>query len=385
MKVTLARILLIAIGFHTMLWMTRPIVTLYASELGAGTMEIGLLTSIYAFLPLLLAVRAGRFADHVGDRTPLLLGMVGCVAGMLVPSLFPARLSLYLSQIMVGISQVIVNISLQNALGNAANDANRDHYFGVFSMMVALAGCIGPIAGGYVSEHYSYSAVYLVGGLLCAGPIILSWGIPAKRKPRTEADSSLSNSLQLLQMPLLRKALLSSALVLYSREIFVAYFPLYGQKLQLSDSLIGWIIALQGLAMVPIRFYLSRMVGAFGRDRVLLWSILLAGVSFLLVPFLDQVYLLMLLSALMGIGLGCGQPLSMTTIYNVSPRNRTGEVLGLRLATNRLSQLIAPLFFGMLGNWLGLVSVFYVSGAFLIGGAFLTKPKSSDESVTLQV
>lgn len=69
----------------------------------------------------------------------------------------------------------------------------------------------------------------------------------------------------------------------------------------------------------------------------------------------------------------------MTTTYNASPKDRTGEVLGLRLAINRLSQLIAPMMFGLLGTWAGVVSVFYVSGAFLIGGAFLTKQTTEED------
>jgi MFS family permease len=377
----LSRVLLITLGFQTMMNMTRPITTLYASELGADTLDIGFLTATYAFLPLIFAIHAGKIADHIGDRLPILLGMIGCGAGMVFPYLFPSIWALYLSQIIVGVSHVIVNISLQNVLGNAATNENRDKYFGIFSMVAAIAAFIGPIAGGYLSEHFSYSFVYFVAALLCIGPIFQSLSIPVIRHPKEDNNEVGSSSLSLLKMPMLRNALMSSALVLYSREIFVAYFPLYAKQMDLSDSMIGWIIAIQGLSMVPIRFYLSKLAGALGRDRLLLCSILVAGVSFLLVPLFGHVYMLILLSALMGLGLGCGQPLSMTTIYNASPRQRSGEVLGLRLATNRLSQLVAPLFFGFIGTWVGLVSVFYVSGAFLIGGAFLTKTKN-DEDVT---
>ncbi|USG68352.1 MFS transporter [Brevibacillus ruminantium] len=99
-----------------------------------------------------------------------------------------------------------------------------------------------------------------------------------------------------------------------------------------------------------------------------------------------NVILFCILSCLMGVGLGCGQPISMTTTYNASPKARTGEVLGIRLMTNRLSQLIAPVFFGAVGGWIGVVSVFYVSGAFLIGGAFVMKPrKHSEESQSVKI
>ncbi|WNQ08915.1 hypothetical protein MJA45_14785 [Paenibacillus aurantius] len=40
------------------------------------------------------------------------------------------------------------------------------------------------------------------------------------------------------------------------------------------------------------------------------------------------------------------------------------SVLGVRLATNRLSQFIAPLVFGLIGSTAGVVSIFLASGAF---------------------
>jgi len=369
------------------MWMTRPVVTLYAAELGAGPMEVGMLTSIYAFLPLLLAVHAGKFVDRAGNRLPVLIGMSCFVLGMAAPYLFSSLWSLYFSQVIAGISHIIMNVALQNALGQATTRENRDHYFGIFSMVVALTGFLGPIIGGYISEHLSYAAVFLISGVLCFGPIVASPFLPAGKsvqalKEQAGEDSAgaapsreRTSFVSLLKLPQLRAALFSSGLVLYSRDIFVAYFPLYGQNIGLSDSTIGWIIAIQGLAMMPVRLYMAHLAKWMGRHRLLIASIVLAGVSFLLVPVFDQVYVLMILSALMGFGLGCGQPLSMVTIFNVSPQHRTGEVLGLRLATNRLFQLIAPLFFGLVGKWIGLVSVFYVSGSFLIGGSYFARSK----------
>jgi MFS family permease len=81
---------------------------------------------------------------------------------------------------------------------------------------------------------------------------------------------------------------------------------------------------LQSLAMVPVRFFLARLTSWMGREKLLLLSILLAGIAFVMIPFTSNILVLMFLSILMGAGLGCGQPLSMTTIYNASPNAKTG-------------------------------------------------------------
>jgi MFS family permease len=370
-------VILIALGFHTMVNMTRPITTLFATGLGANTFDIGMLTAAYAIFPLALAIHAGRFADRMGDRLPVFLGTVGAMLGSIIPFLFPSMLALYISQALIGISHVLVQISLQNVLGNTATRETRDHFFSMFSMIVALGSFIGPVAGGYLSDHFSYSHAFLAAFFVGLLPAVVAILIPVirRKQEKISKEQETASSFSLLKIPELRRALATSALVLYSRDIFVAYFPLFASQAGVSASSIGWIIAIQGLAMMVVRFFLGKLTVSLGRDQVLMISIITAGLSFMFIPISGNIYLYAVFSVLMGFGLGCGQPLSMTTTYNASPKTRTGEVLGLRIASNRLSQTLAPLFFGLVGSWAGLLSVFYVSGAFLIGGAILTRSK----------
>jgi len=373
-------VLSIAFIFHFMLNITRPLVTLYAAKMGANTFDIGILTAIYAFFPLIFAIHAGKITDRIGDRLPILFGMITASVGLILPYLFQTMWALYASQIIVGMAHIFIIISLQNVLGNAATRQNRDQYFGIFSTVVALAQFLGPVVGGYITESTSYTIAFLISASFGIIAIIISFWIPIIIKNSTSASSlPPTSTLSLLKMPVLRRALGGSALVLYSRDIFVAYFPLYATKLAMSDSSIGWIIAMQGLAMVPVRFFLVTLSKRIGRARLLLISVLIAGLSYFIIPFTQNVPILVLLAIIMGAGLGCGQPLSMTTSYNASPRGKTGEVLGLRLATNRISQIIAPLLFGGIGSGLGLISVFLFSGIFLVGGAFLTYTKEEIE------
>ncbi|WP_211748543.1 MFS transporter [Paenibacillus sp. Marseille-Q4541] len=371
-------ILFVILGFQVVLNMTRPLITLYSTNMGADTQQVGFLVAVYAVLPLIFSIHAGKIADRIGDRIPVILGSFGTAVGVLIPALFPSIPALYASQIIVGLSHVFLVISLQNVLGHVATRENRDHYFSMFSMFVAIGGFIGPVLGGYLADHASFSTAFRYASFIGVLPILFSFFIPNVRKQsQGKQEMKLGASLSLLKKVSLRKALLSSALVLYSRDIFVAYFPLLGEEVGLTISEIGWIIAIQGLSMAAVRLFLTSLTRRMGRGQVLFGSIILAGISFALMPVVDHFFAYCLLSAAMGLGLGCGQPLSMTTTYNASPKNRTGEILGLRLASNRLSQLIAPVVFGLIGSSAGLLSVFVVSGVVLMGGAFLTKEPDS--------
>lgn len=362
-------ILLLIFLFQTIINATRPVITLSADEFGASIVIIGILTSSFALLPMVFSIHAGKVIDKFGDRMPVIFGFIAAIAGMIVPALFTTIWALFASQLLLGLANICIPIALQNLLGHQSTAKNRDYFFSMFSLCVALGAVIGPLAGGYLSEHVSFQMVYIFCIVIGIISIVFSFQIPKVTQKLTGTPTKLIDSLKLFENSFIRKALFSSALVLYSKDIFVAYFPLLGKQLNLSTSTIGWIIALQGLATMFVRFVLPKLLENYKRDTILFLSILIAGITFLLLPISQSVFLITLLAIVMGLGLGCGQPISMTTTYNASPPGRTGEVLGLRIATNRFFQLVAPTFFGVIGGSVGMTGIFLFSGVFLVGGS----------------
>lgn len=362
-------ILLLIFLFQTIINATRPVITLSADEFGASIVIIGILTSSFALLPMVFSIHAGKVIDKFGDRIPVIFGFIAAIAGMIVPALFTTIWALFASQLLLGLANICIPIALQNLLGHQSTAKNRDYFFSMFSLCVALGAVIGPLAGGYLSEHVSFQMVYIFCIVIGIISIVFSFQIPKVTQKLTGTPTKLIDSLKLFENSFIRKALFSSALVLYSKDIFVAYFPLLGKQLNLSTSAIGWIIALQGLATMFVRFVLPKLLENYKRDTILFLSILIAGITFLLLPISQSVFLIALLAIVMGLGLGCGQPISMTTTYNASPPGRTGEVLGFRIATNRFFQLVAPTFFGVIGGSVGMTGIFLFSGVFLVGGS----------------
>jgi hypothetical protein len=58
----------------------------------------------------------------------------------------------------------------------------------------------------------------------------------------------------------------------------------------------------------------------------------------------------------------------LTLLHESAPPGRAGEALGLRTTLINGSQTIMPLVFGAAGAVLGMVPVFWVMGAALLGG-----------------
>ena len=56
---------------------------------GASPLTVGALVSLFALLPVFLAVSVGRLADRIGVRQPMLWGSAGTAAGAALPFAVP--------------------------------------------------------------------------------------------------------------------------------------------------------------------------------------------------------------------------------------------------------------------------------------------------------
>ena len=114
---TLTAMIGLGIANHTVLTGSRVTVTLEALRLGASTATVGVLLALYAFLPMLCAVAAGRLSDRIGVRRPMLVGSAALAVGAALPAVVPGFIALFASAAMVGVSFMLFQVATQNATG----------------------------------------------------------------------------------------------------------------------------------------------------------------------------------------------------------------------------------------------------------------------------
>jgi sugar phosphate permease len=117
------------------------------------------------------------------------------------------------------------------------------------------------------------------------------------------------------------------------------------------------------------------IVARFGPEKILLSSLFVAATTYLAVPFIDQMYLLCIVCFILGLGMGCGQPLTLQLIYERAPTGRSGEAIGLRATLNNFTHIVTPLAFGALGTAIGVMGVFFANSLMLVAGGLLIRRK----------
>ena len=86
---------------------SRPMTSLFANQLGASIVEIGIINACFSIFPLIIAIFVGQYVDRYGERIPLLIGSLGIFLSLCLPYFFPLISVLYISQIILGVSQLI--------------------------------------------------------------------------------------------------------------------------------------------------------------------------------------------------------------------------------------------------------------------------------------
>jgi MFS family permease len=102
-------------------------------------------------------------------------------------------------------------------------------------------------------------------------------------------------------------------------------------------------------------------------------ALAVSGLSYVAFPFVSQVPFLMMLSFVLGLGLGAAQPMIMSLLYEASPRGRQGEAVGLRTMMLNGSHTMIPLLSGALSAAAGTGPVFGVLAAILLVGAWFAR------------
>jgi MFS family permease len=360
---------------HTGFGGSRVAVSLYALELGANQLAIGVLMALYGLCPMLLAVYIGKLADRVGPRLPMLMGTAGVAMALLLPPLFPGLATLYITALVIGTSFHFFFITVTGIAGGIGGEGNRVHNYALVSLGFSGAGFLGPVAAGFSIDHLGHLPTFLLLSSFTAIPLLLLWFRPGFLPPAKKPETAEGNrhAFDLWRVPVLRNTFIASGIISSAWDLFQFYLPVYGYSIGLSASAIGTVLGVFALATFVIRIVLPRLIKISRESEILTYAIFVAAFAFVLFPFFQNAYALAAISFLLGLGCGCGQPLSMSLIYSLSPRGRVSESTGLRVTVNNFGHLVIPLFFGSLGTAFGYFPVFVSNSAMLVAGGFLMR------------
>jgi MFS family permease len=377
-------IVLMSVLTHVGFGGSRVLSSLFALNLQASPLMIGVVVSLYALLPFFLAVWAGQVVDRVGMRLPLVLGAVMVLVGLLIPWFFPTVLAICISASVLGVGFMAWQVAAQTMTGSLSGPESRAQNFALLGMGFSLSGLLGPLVTGFSIDLIGYRATYLVLASMPLVALVAVWWFPGwipQRRASARRDGPRTSSLDLWRIPALKRTFFAGGVIATAWDLFNFFLPVYARSIGHSASAIGVIMATFASATFVVRLVAARLAARHGEGPVLAWAIFTTGAAYALLPFFTGGVALAVIAFVLGLGCGCAQPLSMTLIYNLSPKGRAGEGTGIRVMINQLTHVTIPLAFGALASVTGYIPVFIGCAAMLFGGGEFYRRSSKKDPV----
>jgi MFS family permease len=379
-------IVLLFLIFQTSVRGNTVLVTLYALDLHANSVYIGIIVAATSLFPMLFAAYVGRLSDRLGHQVLFIAGTVGTGMMLLLPFFYQNQLFILLvSQSLFGLFQIFTIVTVQNLVGALSTKETRSHHYSVFSLGVSVSNFLGPLFTGFSIDHFSFTTTYLFLGILSIIPgMVVLFKIVKLPKSIVVSQKANGGFKELLLARSLRKTYITSGIILTGVGMYEFYFPIYAKSIQLSASMIGIILSCNAIAYILSRLLMQPLTNRFKEEAILGVCLFISAVAFLFIPLVGNPLLLMITSFVMGLGLGCCQPLSIVMAYNASPQGRTGEVLGIRLTINKFVQFFVPIVLSPLGSVVGFSPVFWSNSLlFLYSGYSLLGKNVSFSKINL--
>ena len=366
-------IVLVAFLTHVGFAGSRLAVPLFAVDQGASPFVVGTVVSLYAALPAVLALPAGRMTDRLGFKIPLLFGTGGVFCALMLPFLFPSLGVLYLTASVLGVAFMALQLAVQTLAGAIAGPADRARNFSLLSLGFALANFSGPLLGGFLIDQIGHARTFCALAIpLIPAVAIAAFGSRWIPRVQTKSEAVSGGMFDLLKITALRNTLIASGIVSTAWDVYQFFMPVYGRSLGLSATAIGAVMSAFATSIILVRLVLPLAARRAGEAQLLTYAMFVACAAFCLFPFFHTAWPLAWVSFLLGVGCGCGQPLSMTLVFNASPRGRAGEATGMRITVNQVTHFIIPLLFGAVGSVAGYAAVFLTNAGFLVAGGYVS-------------
>lgn len=348
--------------------------SLSALALGGSAATVGLLNTLYAVLPTLLAVQTGRYVDRTGSRAPTAFGVMLVIAGMLLAAAWQAIPGQHLGAVLVGTGQMIVNVGIANATGAIAKPEQRASFYSWGSLAQLGGGSLGILASGFAIDHGGHARAFVVMSLF-AVIALLALGIRGSLLPRKHGSPGAAeksrHAAELLRVPGLPTLFCVSAMVSLSWDLYQIIVPIHGHEIGLPASTIGGIMAAFPVGNFAVRALVPVLSRHFREWTLITATLCAIGSAFLLLPLAHAAPTLMAIAFLLGCGFGFSYPSAMALIFALTPAGRQGEAIGIRTTMQNLSHVVAPISIGALFTLIGVTPVVWlVAASMFVTGAF---------------
>jgi DHA1 family multidrug resistance protein-like MFS transporter len=310
-------------------YMRLPLVPLFASDLGATTIQVGMINAGFMVAAALLSLPLGLVSDRLGRRRLILAGMT--ISGLTSLFLLLVRTPLQVGTIYLfsGIGLACFSPSMMSYVGDVSPPSFLGRAYGWYTSSLYLGMAAGPGLGGAIAAGGFRAAFLVSAAVIAAGILVGGPRMPAPPAVIRPATANLATDFrEIVRNRAVLACWTATFFSTYAWGSLFAFFPLYAREMGISVTHTGLIFTCQAAANAAVRIPIGHLTDRTGkRERYIISGNLLFALFIALIGMFPNAFPLYLLF----LGIGGTMAAAFTAIGAVLSESVPTRVRGLAM------------------------------------------------------
>lgn len=324
-----------------------PLLPIFAEELGASGVWIGVIFSAYSFSRLIFLPVIGRISDFYGRRKIILLGLFlySTVTLLYAFATTPEQLSAV--RLMHGATSAMVIPVAMAAVAELSPDGREGYFIGTFNRALFLGMASGPVIGGVIADIAGLRLTFFTISVIGFVTLFLVYLTFPETSIRRKSRKRFNGSIRLWT------AFLYRFLNSMGRGSILSFLPIYLGLIGYSTSIIGGLISLNLFVSALIQPASGKLSDRIGVTLPVTASTLLGALILFSIPRIQDIFSLTVMSLLLGITSAVSLPAVGAIVAVEGKQGGMGQLMGTLSASKSLGRIIGPLVSGTIFDLFG--------------------------------
>lgn len=363
--------------------MIMPFLSLYIETFGDYSDAYvqrwaGLIFGATFITALIMSPIWGRIADKYGFKPILLINGFGIAISVLLMGFVDSVETFFLLRLFNGVVTGFIPTSLAFVSSQTARE-EAGKKLGTLQMGSVTGTLFGPVLGGLMADAFGFQYTFVITSIsVVIAALIVLFGIKEQKKIKNSKAVKYSRKTilsGLLHHRLMLNVMIVTALIQIGNFSIQPLLSLYVAELTDAKDvafLAGITFSAAGVGNLLFARKWGKMGDDIGYEKVLGALLLLSFLFIVPQAFVSSIWQLMIWRLLFGIAIGGMIPITTALVRREAPLDIQGEVMGYNTSFRFLGNIIGPMFGGIISGFIGISSVFILTGIlFLMGFAFL--------------
>jgi MFS family permease len=271
----------------------QPIFSLYVNDIGASSLELGIIVSLLSYTTLFTRIPMGMASNKFGSWWVVPLALVGQSSVFFLYSIVTTPSNLYPLRIFYAITMAALQPTLMSLVSIASPKGRKGEGVGMYLTSVGLGQMFGPLICSLLLSYFDYRTVFRISSVIPVFAmalyfVLLRVGALGSHFSRSSkrADSSVSTWTSLKGIISKRpvQALTYGRLSFsFGMSIITSIYAVYVvNNLGILPSVWSLLYTLRGLSNTLTRMPVGRLSDRIGRKKPLLLSFIILTLVFFL-------------------------------------------------------------------------------------------------------